>query len=276
MGWGLDSGDCGAPMAGVVNWFEKRGEIPLAPPSTVREYGSLTDDPDRFGGGYSTAGIRGVAFAVEYLDSRGWTSIRTIRCLGVDTRHPASITAYCRVRDKVCKFRLDRIISIFDLRTGRIVSADEHLALLAPYLPSEEREPYLLALIDLQNAMRDGVFALLQLAMPEGRLDDETRDIVLDYVKTEAKAFRYKLPAFELIELWIDNLAPQLDVVTASVAKLLEDKDKFARLLPWLMKVVRSQEAFPKPEESVRELIAEVRTHYRSAPPRPKPVRATN
>ena len=207
---------------------------------------------------------------------RGWTSIRTIRCLGVDTRHPASITAYCRVRDKVCKFRLDRIISILTCRTGRIVSADEHLALLAPYLPSEEPESYLLALVDLQNSMRDSVFALLQLAMPDGRLGDESRDIVLDYVKTEAKILRFRLPAFELIELWIDNLAPQLDVVTASVKKLLEDKDKFARLLPWLLKIVRSQEHFPKPEETVRELIAEVRTHYRSSPPRPKPLRATN
>lgn len=263
-------------MVGVVKWFEERGEIPLVPPSTVREYGSLTDDPDRFGGGYSTAGIRGVAFMIEYLDSRGWTSIRTIRCLGIDTRHPASLTAYCHVRDKVCKFRLDRIISIMTLRTGRIISADEHLALLAPYLPSEETAEYLLPLVNLQNAMRDGVFAMLQLAMLDGRLDDESRDIMLDYIKAEAKALRYQLPAFELIELWIDNLAPQLDVIAASVTRLLEDKDKFARLLPWLLKIVRSQDAFPKPEESVRELIAAVRAHYRSAPPRPKPVRATS
>jgi hypothetical protein len=78
------------------------------------------------------------------------------------------------------------------------------------------------------------------------------------------------------VELWIDNLAPQLDVVSASVTRLLGDKDKFARHLPWLMKVVRSQENFPQPEETVRELIAKVREHYRSAPQRPKPVRATN
>jgi hypothetical protein len=268
---------CGALMAGVVRWFEKRGEIPLAPPPAVREYGSLTDDPDRFGGGYSTAGIRGVAFAVEYLDSRGWASIRTIRCLGIDTRHPASLTAYCRVREKVCKFRIDRIISIMELRTGRIVSSDEHVTLLAPYLPNDDPEPYLCALVDLQNGMRDAVFALLQVAMIDGRLDDESRDIMLDYVKAEADVLGLQLPAFELVELWIDNLAPQLDAVSMSVMKLLQDKDRFARLLPWLMKVVRSKEAFPKPEDSVRDLIAEVRTHYRNAPrDRPKTVRATN
>lgn len=263
-------------MKGVVRWFEQHGEIPLVPPSAVREYGSLSDDPDRFGGGYSIAGIRGVAFVMEYCDSHGWTSIRAIRCLGIDTRHPASLTAYCHVRDKVCKFRVDRIISIMDLRSGHIVSADEHLTLLAPYLPNDEPETYLCVLVDLQNAVRDGVFALLQLAMLSGRLGDASRAIVLDYVKAEAKVLGLELPAIELIELWIDNLAPPLDAVAASVTKLLEDKDKFARLLPWLLRVARSQEAFPKLEESVRDLIAEVRAHFRSAPrDRPKPVRAT-
>ena len=267
----------GALMAGVVWWFQKRGEIPLLPPPAVREYGSLTDDPDRLGGGYSIAGIRGVAFAIEYLDSHGWTSTCTIRCLGIDTRHPASLTAYCHLRQKVCNFRIDRIISVMELRTGRIVSSDEHVTLLSPYLPNDDPEPYLCRLVDLQNAMRDVVFALLQIAMFDGRLGDESRDIVLDCVKAEAEVLGLELPAFELVELWIDNLAPQLDAVSMSVMKLLKDKDTFARLLPWLMKVVRSKEDFPKPEDSVRDLIAEVRAHYRGATKdRPKPVRATS
>ena len=150
-------------MDGVVRWFERRGEIALVPPARLREYAAITDDPDKFGGGYSVEGIRGVAFAIEYCDSHGLASIRTIRCLGIDTRHPASLTAYCHVREKICKFRIDRIISIMDLRSGRIVSPDEHLALLAPYLPDDQPEPYLRTLINLQDATRDGVFALLQL-----------------------------------------------------------------------------------------------------------------
>ncbi len=263
-------------MTGVVRWFEKRGEIPLAPPPSIREYGSLTDDPDRFGGGYSIAGIRGVAFAIEYLDSHGWTSIRTIRCLGIDTRHPASLTAYCHMREKVCKFRIDRIISIMELRTGRIVTSDEHVTLLAPYLPNDDPAPYLFQLVDLQNATRDGVFALLHLAMIGGRLTDESRDIVLDYIKAETGVIGIPLAAFELIELWVDNLAPPLDAVVAAVERLLEDKDKFVRLLPWLLKAVRSHESFPTPEDSMRDLIAEVRAHFRGQPSKtPKPVRVT-
>ena len=37
----------GGVMDGVVGWFERRGEIPLAPPPRLREYGPLADDPDR-------------------------------------------------------------------------------------------------------------------------------------------------------------------------------------------------------------------------------------
>ena len=250
-------------MDGVVRWFERRGEIALVPPARLREYAAITDDPDKFGGGYSVEGIRGVAFAIEYCDSHGFASIRTIRCLGIDTRHPASLTAYCHVREKICKFRIDRIISIMDLRSGRIVSSDEHLALLAPYLPDEQPEPYLRALTNLQDATRDGVFALLQLGFANGRLADKPRAVVLDYVKAEAAARGLPLPAPELVALWIDNLAPQRDVVAAAVERLLGSKDRFVRLLPWLLKVTRSNDAFVEQEEALRQLIDEVRAHFR-------------
>jgi hypothetical protein len=250
-------------MDGVVRWFERRGGIPLVPPPKFREYASLTDDPDKFGGGYVTEGIRGVAFAIEYCDSHGWTSTRAIRCLGIDTRHPASITAYCHVRDRVCRFRLDRIISILDLASGRILSSDEHLALLAPYVPEQEPQPYLASLMAVQQATRDGVFALLQLSMTGGRLGAAPREVIYRYVRSEAGVLGIKLPAFELIALWIDNLAPPLDAVSGSVTKLLRDKARFSRLLPWILKVVRSQADFPEPEESLRELITQVRAHFR-------------
>ena len=70
------------------------------------------------------------------------------------------------------------------------------------------------------------------------------------------------LPAPGLAELWIDNLAPPADAVVVAVENLLEDKDKFARLLPWLMKIARSQRSFPDPEVAVRDLIAKVRAHF--------------
>lgn len=263
-------------MAGVVRWFEKQGEIPLVPPPEVREYASLTDDPDRFGGGYSVAGVRGVAFAIEYCDSHGWTSTRTIRCLGIDTRHPASVTAYCHVRDKLCRFRLDRVISIMRLRTGAFLSADEHLALLAPYLPDQNPPAYLASLMTMQDATRDGVYALLQLAMRKGRLQDEPRRHVLDYVHAEAVARSIPLPSGDLVEIWVDNLAPPLDAVAGAVTRLLDDRQRFARFLPFVLKIVRSIEDFPRPEESVRELMSEVRLHFKHPPSgHPRPVQAT-
>lgn len=250
-------------MDGVAGWFERRGEIPLAPPLGLREYGPLADDPDLPDADFSDDAIRGVSFALEYCDSRGWISTRTIRCLGIDPRAPVSLKAYCSVRRTSRTFRIDRIISIADLRTGAILRSDDHIGLLAPYLPDREPSLDVQLLAGLQHATKDGVFALLQLAMPNGRLGDRSREIVLDYVRAEAVAAGRVLPPMENVELWVDNLAPPLESVVAAIARLLKEKDKFVRLLPWLLKVVRSRETFAVQEESLRDLIAEVRLHFR-------------
>jgi hypothetical protein len=169
------------------------------------------------------------------------------------------------VRQEERTFRIDRIISIAELRTGRIVSSDEMEALLAPGLPAGQTDPDIVTLIDVQAATHDGVHALLQLAMPQGRLSSLVRGIVLDYVRAEARARHAALPR-RYLDLWIDNLAPTLDMVRLSVANLLEDKDKFARLLPFLLKVARAQDPLRAHEDSLRELIAEVRRHIERKP----------
>ena len=165
------------------------------------------------------------------------------------------------MRQAIRTFRIDRIISIFDLRSGRMLSSEEHLALLAPYSGDESSESG--SMHALRAAVGDGVFALLHLAMADGRLGETARNMVLAYVRAEAEAVGSALPADAEIELWIDNLSPPLDAVRSSVDNLLAEKDKFVRLLPCLLKIVRLQESFAVQEESVRELIAEVREHFR-------------
>jgi hypothetical protein len=250
-------------MNGVVGWFEQRGEIPLLPPPGLREYAPLVDDPDRFDPESAVSTISGVAFGIEYCDSHGWASTRTIRCLSINPLHPAFVTAYCHVRDEIHTFRVDRIISLIDLRSGRMVSGDGHIALLAPYLPEDESRLYLKPLIRVQEATRDGVLALLHIAMMDGRLGDAAREVVIGYIRQEAEASGRTLPSIGLIELWIDNLAPSFDAVSRAIEALLGEKDKFVRLLPWLLKVVRTQDGFIEQEEAVRELIAAVRQHFR-------------
>jgi hypothetical protein len=263
-------------MGGVLRWFEERGEIPLRPPYRVREYAPLTDDPDRPFDENFVATIDGVAFAIEHCDSHGWMSTRTIRCLAIDPTHPACISAYCHVRDTIMTFRVDRIITIIGLHSGKMVSSAEHLALLAPYLTDIEQGPDIGALIELQQATRDGVFALLHIAMSDGGLSDEARAVVLNYVNAEAEAVGAAYPPPELIDLWVGNLAPPLDAVRAAVKTLLNDREKFARLLPWLLKVARCPGAVDVPEEALRELFAAVRRHFRWAPRNfPSDLRAT-
>jgi hypothetical protein len=121
------------------------------------------------------------------------------------------------------------------------------------------------------------VFALLQLGFANGRLADKPRALVLDYVKAEAAARGLPLPAPELVALWLDNLAPQRDVVEGAVGRLLESKDRFVRVLPRLLKVVRSNDTFAEQEEALRELIDEVRAHFRGKVDGwPSPLRASS
>jgi hypothetical protein len=168
------------------------------------------------------------------------------------------------VRQTARSFRADRIISIIDLRHGRLLPGDAHVELLAPYLANaQSADPSTAQLIELQKVARNGVFALLQLAMADGALGDRARAIVLDYVQAEAGEVGCALPAPASVELWIDNLAPPLDAVVSAVDQLLAEKDKFVRLLPWLLKLLRVRDDFAAQEESVRELIAAVRLHFR-------------
>jgi hypothetical protein len=255
-------------MGAVVDWFEARGEIPLIPPRRLREYAPLTDDFGRPPDENFLDDICGVAFAMEYCDAHGWTSTRTIRCLSLDPQHPAWLHGYCHVSEAAMSFRIDRIISLFDLRSGRMLTSDEHVALLSPYLVHDEKGSLVRSLARVQAAARDGVFALLQIAMLDGRLGDEARDAVLAYVKAEAAAQECSLPPHALVELWVDNLAPPPIAVSRSVSRLLTDKDKVARLLPFLLKVARAQTGLPDPEETVRALIRAIRAHFGSDRPR--------
>jgi hypothetical protein len=135
------------------------------------------------------------------------------------------------------------------------------VALLAPYL-LQHRQPEISAMRDLLDGAAFGVFALLQIAMAEGRLGDKEREIVLNYVAAEAAALQIPLPPQAAVELWVDNLAPPLDAAVAAIGRLLSDKDKLARLLPSILKLVRSREGAGQ-EQSISDLIAEIRLHYR-------------
>lgn len=249
-------------MNGVARWFDSRGEVPLVAPPGLREYVPILDDVDRPGLDFSDSAVGGVSFALEYCDLRGRVSTRTIRCMAMNAEHPAALKAWCRVRGEMRTFQIDRIISIVDLRTGAMLSGEAHVDMLAPYLPGS-RDPEIRALKNLQEVTRDGVFALLHLAMPDGVLPTKSREIVLEYLAAEAWDCRRLLPHADLLALWVDNLAPHRRAVADGIDRLLADKDKFARLLPWLLKVARSQATFAAQEESIRDLIAEVRGHYR-------------
>lgn len=252
-----------AMRSAVTAWFESRANVPLMPPPGFGEWAPIADDGAPFDADFSRTDIAGLAFGMEYRDEAGETSARTIRCLAIDTHEPGYIYAYCHYRRDRRAFRLDGIRSIVSLRSGAILTPDAAALLLAPYDLPEALSPRQRTLATLVAAVKPGVSILLALAMPDGRLHDDPRRAILDYIAGEARALGLPLPASEGIDLFVDNLSPPHTSVGEASDALLADREKLARLLPAVMEVAKLTPHRKAAEANVASLIAAVRDHYR-------------
>ena len=245
----------------ILLWFEDRSPVPLMPPPRFREYGPLADDPDRHEAGFPIEAVKGLAFGIEYLDLRGWLSTRTIRCLALDPTKPGYLKAFCNVRRTTRVFRLDRIVSTTNLRTGKTSESGAERVLLAPYFLPED--PACIAFSSAQEAVKNGLYVLLSLAMAGGTLSADARQVVLSYVVEEIAQLRLKPPPMALVEIWIDNLSPTPDLVLAGIRELLTDKPAMTRLLPRILALSRIPETPGAPGDgALRELMRAVRAFY--------------
>jgi hypothetical protein len=74
-------------------------------------------------------------------------------------------------------FRVDRILTLIDIRTGLIADGMEKDKLLARHVfladAAEDRKQF----VQIQREVRQGVFILLDLAMRDGRLHGAERNV---------------------------------------------------------------------------------------------------
>lgn len=247
----------------VTAWFESRANVPLMPPPGFGEWAPMADDGAPFDADFSRTDIAGLAFGMEYRDEAGEASVRTIRCLAIDSRDPGYIYAYCHYRRDRRTFRIDGIRSIVSLRSGTILGPEAAALLLAPYDLPEALSASQYALAALVAVVKPGVSILLALAMPDGRLYDEPRHAVLEYITAEARVLGLALPRLDGIELFVDNLSPPHTAVGEASDALLADREKLARLLPYVMEVAKLTPHRNPHAANVSSLIAAVRDHFR-------------
>ena len=247
----------------IVSWFARRGEIPLVAPPRFREYCPLADDPDRNGLDFPDASVSGLAFGIDYLDLRGWLSTRVVRCVALNTTRPGALKAYCSVRKSVRTFRLDRIVSTTNLRSGVTAQGGSHLVLLAPSFLKDD--PACLAFARVRDAVRSGVFLLLSMAMGNGRLSSSAREVVLSHVLKEAQYLGLPTPPLDLVMLWLENLSPSEELVLSAVPDLLADKAATIRFLPRLLEITRVFGVADSIDAAaMRELIAAIRGYFQA------------
>jgi hypothetical protein len=248
----------------VTQWFAERDEVPLVPPPRFYEYAPVLEESDCRGIPCTVDEISAIAFGLNYCDLRGWASTRTVRCIGIDAGPPETLWAYCAIRKTPWPFRLDRIISVANFRTGLILEADRLDQLLAADIPGAELRGRISDIASVRIACRDGVYVLMSLAMKKGRLSHEAREVVLNYVDDEIAASGLKLGRPGATRLWIDNLSPPRTAVISAIERLLLDKSKLTRVMSWSVRAMAAEGPLSATEEaSGRQLILAVRDYYR-------------
>ena len=84
------------------------------------------------------------------------------------------------------------------------------------------------------------MFVLLFLAMRNGWLSADARDVVLAYARAEAEHRGLELPPADLLTLWLENLSPAKESVLEGLARLLADPDALVRLMPRILEIRRT------------------------------------
>lgn len=249
-------------------YFARLPELPLVPPHRFRDYVPLADDPDPADISFDIDTARGLCFGMEYCDSRGWVSMRTVRCLAASAEIPGYLSAWCQVRRTTRVFRLDRIISVTNLRTGRIMDGCSHQLLFDAILGRTPRDG-----VDtdpIVGVERDGAALLLSLAGPQA--DASERAVVGDYIAAERVARGIAVPSAQAVSLWVDHFVPEASFVGEAEDRLWADRDAMLRLLPWTLKIAAARGPVdPEADGAIRSLMDVARRRYASPRKRPAP-----
>lgn len=190
----------------IYRLFQARAEKvapPLPTPPRFEPHLPPTEDsPDltaldaRFGD--DAAGIAGMAFGIVYVDASGERSERRITCHGIETKNGlVYINAYCHERRAPRQFRVDRLISATDWRTGEIfegaerflemlaacgaVDAGQAVATVASAEGADQRRA--------MNRCRDGIRILTFLARCDGHFHPTERAVIGRYCDARCRGY---------------------------------------------------------------------------------------
>ncbi|MEO0385072.1 MAG: WYL domain-containing protein [Pseudomonadota bacterium] len=208
---------------------------PAAPPNVV-EHAPAADDHDTIAGG---AAIEPQDCTIDYVDSRGEASCRTITVSAVEHNNAGNIVlkAHCHVRDAPRAFRLDRVSSVTDMDGevfedpaayfANIFDLDEAPACVPPprgqRLPSDSK--------GRRNRLRNRALLysriLVGIARSDGKYERRQEEPIAQFIeqhiadqpldgddKQWLRAYLRRMnPSFDHIEDALDQMAPYFRIV---------------------------------------------------------------
>lgn len=254
--------------------FVRRPDTPVIPPATFGPMGGASADTAEASpaGGALLDDIDGLVLAMEYSDESGARTRRIVECRRLNPDLPGYIEGWCRLRDAERTFRVDRIVSLTNLTTGRQIFGAAVQSFFAPYLRQARADATLAEtsaraaerLYLTQRAAANGVKVLLFLAMADGHLHAAEREVVLGYIHEVASGIMPEASLdMEALVGWMENLRPTRQSARSAAVRLSEYADRFPPVARAMLALVKADGVVDeKEEEFVRAIIAAVRKSH--------------
>lgn len=217
-----------------------RGEIDRVASMLLRSEPSVRPVPGMVEGGPAhdsedailseqEADIDGLTIGIRYLDTSGAESTRTVRCYSLSRSADAIyLDAMCHMRQAQRRFRVDRIVDVFDYTTGEVLGSG--LSFFRSRIPSDWDFPSNLEESGRPNldlsTFQDAAKLLMYMAMEDGSLHPAEYHRILSYSLDQLlQSGTADLASQAAAAEWIRNYVPTERAAKIALGKLMAAPD---------------------------------------------------
>ncbi|WP_156521719.1 WYL domain-containing protein [Croceicoccus pelagius] len=194
--------------------------------------------------------ISGLSLIIEYEDAAGKTSQRVITCRQLQVRADKSyVQAYCHHRRAHRSFRLDRVIEIFDPRTGETLSPVD--AFFAQFDPNKVTKSGLSWGLSVRQ--RADLVSLLNALVFLARCDRDFHPAEVESIEATVVKFWLEREIAEDCEIedildYAERLAPSGEIFWAALHKFKTDESLKRIFKTAAMQLIAADDVIQKEE----------------------------
>lgn len=155
---------------------------------------------------------------IDYRDAAGKTSERIVDVRECDTSYPDGyLIGFCRLRQAMRTFRMDRIARVIDMETGEIIPD------LLAFAAQKYANSPIASLDSLLDDAADAIRALFYIGKADGRFTAKEKQVMLAYCQAAAGDSRITIAQIESVCRSLDIPSKQaFKLICGRIAKLDE------------------------------------------------------